>query len=228
MPSVQITSAPGFGGIIMGNFGTYQQATDGSYTVDARDVPALLTQGFNYVRTQNIAYTLPLAPAAAAIAGIVSSGALSNGTLAITHQPDVMRPVNVEVGTGTTAITAGTVTVSYTGNDGALASDTLPLVCALSTAVTQGLSRGVDTISSITVAGLVGGTSPWIRLSTTAAVSVPVAPGAIDFTVNREYDAGATIAVGTLATALASITPTTAPNATVTYSFFYTYTAPTS
>jgi hypothetical protein len=181
-----------------------------------------------YVRTQNAAYTLPLAPGAATVGQVVASGALSNGTVSVTHQPDTLRPVNVEVGTGTTAITAGTVAVTYIGNDGAVGTDTLSLACPLSSAVTQGLSRGVDTISSIVVAGVVGGTSPWLRLSTTAAVSLPVAPGAIDFSVNREYDAGATVAIGALAAALGSITPTTAPNGTVTYSFGYTYTAPTS
>ena len=222
------TAVSGIGGLIQGNFGNYFPAADGSYTVDTRDVPSLLVAGMTYVRTQQAAYTLPLAPAAATVAGVVSSGALSNGTLAVTTQPGVMRPVNIEVGTGTLAITAGTAAVTYVGNDGVSGTDTFSLACPLSSSLTQGLSRGVDTISSIVIAGVVGGVSPWIRLSTTAALSVPVAPGAIDFVVNREYDAGATIAVGALATALGSITPTTAPNSTVTYSFFYTYTAPTS
>lgn len=228
MPNLQITSPAGFGGVIQGNWGTYQQGTDGSYTVDTRDIPPLLANGFAYVKQASRSYTLPLAPGAAAIANIVASGALSNGTVAVTAQPDTMRPVNVEVGTGTTAITAGTVAVTYVGNDGATGTDTLSLVCALSTAVTQALSRGVVTISSITVAGVVGGTSPWLRFSTTAAVSVPVDPGTIDFSVTREYDSGATAAIGTLATALGSIAPTNAPNATRTYSFVYDYVSPNS
>lgn len=224
--NVQITGPTGAGGLIQGAYGNYQpSASDGSYTVDSRDVPPLLAAGFSYVRTQQQAYTLPLAPAAASVGGIVSSVALSNGTLAITHQPDVMRPVNVEVGTGTTAITAGNVAVTYVANDGTTQTDNISTVIALSTAETVGLSKCVDTITSITVSGVVGGTSPWIRLSTTAALGLPLAPGAIDLAVTREYDAGATIAIGTLGTALGSITPTTAPNATVTYSFFYTYTS---
>lgn len=226
MAQVQL-AGNGFGGLVQGNFGNYQAAADGTFTVDARDAPPLIAQGMAYTQHVNLAYNLPKAPLAAAIGAVVASGALSNGTVAITANPDVMRPVDVEVGTGTTAITAGTVAITYTGNDGLSATETLNLSTALSTSLTQTLSRGVVTISAIAVAGVVGGTSPWLRFSTKAQVSVPVAPGAVDFAVSREYDAGATVAVGALSTALGSITPTTAPNATVTYSFAYSYTSPT-
>jgi hypothetical protein len=227
MPNVQLAGG-GFGGQIQGNFGIYQANTDGSFTVDSRDVPSLLTLGMAYVKQSNRDITLPMAPAAAAVGGVVSSGALSNGTVAVTTQPTVMRPVNVEIGTGTTPITAGNVSVTYLGNDGVVTTDNVSAVIALSTSETVGLSKGVQSISNITVSGLVGGTAPWIRLSTTAQISLPVDPGAIDFAVNREYDAGATVAVGTLGTALASIAPTTAPNGTVTYSFSYSFTSPVS
>lgn len=222
-----VLAGNGFGGLVQGAFGNYQAASDGSFTVDTRDAPPLLARGLTYVKQTSRSYAAPLAPAAASVGGVVSSGALSNGSVAVTTQPTVMRPVNVEVGTGTTAITAGTVAVTYIGNDGISGTDTLNLACALSSSVTQSLSRGVISISAITVAGLVGGTSPWIRLSTTAAISMPVDPNAVDFSVTREFDAGATIAVGTLVTGvLGSITPTTAPNATVTYSFNYSYLSP--
>lgn len=225
MSTVQL-AGNGFGGLVQGNFGNYNMATDGTFTVDARDAPSLLAQGFAYVKQMSSSYTLPLAPAAAAIAAIVASGALSNGSVAVAAQPDTMRPVDIEVGTGTTAITAGTVTVTYIGNDGASGSDALSLACALSSSVTQILSRGVVSITSVVVAGLVGGTSPWIRASTKAQVSVPVSPNAVDFAVNREYDAGATVAVGALSAAIGSIAPTNAPNGTRTYSFAYSYVSP--
>ena len=228
MPTMQIASPAGFGGLIQGAYGNYQQSTDGSYTVDARDVPPLLTKGFTYVRQTSQAYTLPAAPAAATIGAIVASGALSNGTVAITANPDVPRPVNVEWDAGTIALSAGSIAVTYIGNDGVSGTDTISLIAALSTATTVGLSRGVVTISSIVVSGLVGGHSPWLRLSTTAGVSVPVAAGAIDVNFQREYDDGATIAIGTVASALASIAPTTAPNGTHTFSFVYDYVSPTS
>lgn len=218
----------GIGGTIEGNYGTYQAASDGTFVVDSRDAPTMLALGMNYVQRRAAQYTTPLAPSAATIGAIVASGALSDGSVAVTAQPTTPRPINVEVGTGTAAITAGSVAVTYIGNDGQTDTDTLSLVCAASSSVTQGLSRGAVTISSIEVSGVVGGASPWLRLSTTAELSLPVAPDAIDFTVSREYDAGATIAVGALGVSLGSITPTTAPNGTVTYSFLYSYTAPAS
>lgn len=227
MGMVQI-AGNGFGGLIQGNFGNYYANSDGTFTVDSRDAQDLLrNNGMTYVQHNNASYTLPLAPPAATVGGVVASGALSNGTVVVGTQPTVMRPVNVEVGTGTGAITAGSIAVTYIGNDGQTATDTLSLACPASSAVTQGLSRGVDNITSIVVSGVVGGTSPWLRLSTTAALSVPVDAGAVDFAVIREYDAGATIAIGALASALGSIVPTTAPNGTVTYSFAYAYTSPT-
>lgn len=227
MTTVQL-AGNGFGGVVQGNFGTYQAASDGSFTVDTRDAPPLLTRGFAYVKQTTRSTTLPLAPGAATIANIVTSGALSNGSVSVAAQPDVLRPVNFEWGTGTLAITAGTATITYLGNDGISGSDVIPLAIALSTSSTVGLSRGVDSITSIVIAGLAGGVSPWRRMSTTAALSVPVDPNPADFAVIREYDAGATIAVGALATAIGSITPTTAPNATVTYSFVYSYLSPIS
>jgi hypothetical protein len=225
MSTVQI-SLNGLGGVVQGNYGTYQAGTDGTCIVDARDVPAMLALGATYVNVVSANYATPIPPTAATVGAIVASGALSNGTVSVTSQPNELRPVTVEVGTGTVAISAGTATVVYTGNDGVVTTDSFSLACAASTSVTQTTSKGVDTISSITVAGVSGGLSPWFRMSTTAAISLPVAPGAVDVAVQREYDGGATIAVGTLTSSLASITPTTAPNGTLEYSFMYSYTAP--
>ena len=227
MSTVQV-AGNGFGGVVQGNWGTYQVASDGTFTVDTRDAPQMLVLGMMYLNKQVLSYAVPIAAPAAAVAGVVSSGALSNGTVSVTTQPTVMRPVNIEVGTGTTAITAGNIAVTYVGNDSQVTTDNFSAACALSSAVTQGTSKGVVSISSIVVTGLVGGTSPWIRASTTAALALPVGQGTTSFTVIREYDAGATVAIGTLSTALGCISPTTAPNGTVTYSFVYDYVATNS
>jgi len=225
MSTVQL-SLNGLGGVVQGNYGTYQAGTDGTCVVDTRDVASLLALGATYVNVVSSSYTTPMAPTAATVGAIVASGALSNGSVSVTAQPNELRPVTVEVGTGTTAISAGTATVVYTANDGTTTTDSFSLVCAASASVTQTTSKGVDTISSITVAGVSGGLSPWFRMSTTAAIALPLAPGAVDISVQREYDNGATIAVGTLGISLGSIYPTTAPNGTLQYSFVYTYTAP--
>lgn len=224
--STVLLAGGGFGGLIQGAYGNYTQASDGTFTVDTRDAPALLTLGMIYVQKTTTQYTTPIAPAAAAIGGVVSSGALSNGTVAVTTQPTIMRPVNVEIGAGTSAITAGSVAVTYIGNDGLSTTDTFSTVLAANGGSTLSTSKGVISISNITVSGLVGGASPFIRLSTTAAISVPLDPSSVDFAILREYDAGATAAVGSLATALGSVFTTTAPNGSAVYSFNYYYVSP--
>jgi hypothetical protein len=226
MATIQMNSG-GFGGVVQGNYGTYQAASDGTFTVDTRDASTLLSIGFTYLNKNTNAYTTPKAPAAASATAIVASGALSNGTVAVTANPDVLRQVNLIIGAGTTAISAGTLAVTYIGNDGIPGTDTLSLVCAASGTVTQFLTRGVDTISSIVVAGLTGGASPFLEMGTTTTISVPVGPSTVDVLFEREFDSSATIAVGTASSVtLASIAPTTAPNGTITYSFVYSYVTP--
>ena len=228
MATLQVAPPAGYGGVIQGAFGTYAQASDLTFTVDIREMPFLLSSGFTYVTQTEDSYTTPIPPLVATVGRVVASGALSNGTVTVSNQTDLIRPVTVEVGTGASAITAGTLTVTYLGNDGLSSAETYSLACPANSAVTQTMSRGVSIISSIVASGVTGGTAPWFRMSTTPAISVPVAQRATDFGITREYDAGATIAVGSLTSTLGSVTPSTAPNGTVTYSFVYYYTSPTS
>jgi hypothetical protein len=226
MSTIQMGSN-GFGGVIQGNFGTYQANSDGSFTVDTRDVSTLLALGFTYMNKNTTAYTTTKPPAAASATAIVASTALSNGTVAVTANPDVLRQVELIVGAGTLAITAGSLAATYIGNDGVPGTDTLSLSCPASATVTQYLTRGVDTITSLVVSGLVGGASPFLEMGTTTTISVPVGPSAVDISFEREYDSSATIAVGTPSSVtVASIAPTTTPNGTVTYSFVYSYVTP--
>lgn len=227
MSTVVLAGGP-VGGLVQGNFGSYPAASDGTYTVDARDAPALLALGMNYVKATVRSYTIPAAPLVATSGKIVASAALSNGGLTIANQPDVARPANVVIGTGTAAITAGSLAMTYTGNDGVVTTDTVSLVLAASSGNTISTSKGMQKIATMIVSGLAGGTSPFIHIDTTAAVSVPVDVGAVDFGVYGEIVDGAVETVGTLATALGSIAPTTAPNGTHLYSFNYNFVAPVS
>lgn len=225
MPTVQM-AGNGFGGLIQGLYGNYQAASDGTFTVDTRDAVNFLPVGFTYINKSLDYYTTPIVPLVATIGKVVASGALTNGTAVIAAQPDVMRPITIEVGTGTAAITAGSVAVTYIGNDSQTHVDTFSTVCAASSSTTQTTSYGVVTVSSIVASGVTGGTSPWLRSSTTAALSLPIGVSGVDIVVTREYDAGATIAVGSLGVSIGSIYPTTAPNGTASYSFGYSYASP--
>ena len=228
MPQVQLAPNSNLGGLIQGAFGNYQPSADGSYTVDTRDAPPLIAAGMTYVSKITTSFVTPSAPLAATAAHIVASGGLSNGTPSIAAQPDVPRPFSVVIGTGSPGITAGTVSVVYQGNDGVATTDVFPCICAASSSTTQTSSKGANSITSVTVAGLVGGSTPYRYISTTATLAVPVAPGAIDFAVQQEWDSGTPEAPGSLGTSLGSTTPTAAPNGTLTYSFQYSYVNPTA
>lgn len=216
------------GGTIQGQYGTYQPASDGTITVDTRDAATLLAAGMSYVANRGDSYTTPFGPAAATAGQIVASAALSNGAVAIANQPDIMRPVNFIFGPGTTALTAGTVSVTYIGNDQQTHTDVLSVVAPASTNITTPLSRGAVSISTIVAGGITGGTSPFVRADTTAAIAVPCDPGAQDFLLNNEIadSTRATLAATFAAASIGCVTVHTAPNGTHTYSLAYAYTSP--
>src|SRR6266446_6555138 len=175
MTTVQLAGNNALGGVLRGNFGTYQAASDGTFTVDTRDAPAALAKGASYLGGVGSTYNFDAAAPLAATSGrLIASGALSNGSPSIANQPDVPRQAALIIGTGTGAITAGTIAVTYVGNDNVSGTDTLSLACPASSITTQFLSRGVAYISAATVAGLVGGTSPCRHLDTTAGISLPI------------------------------------------------------
>ena len=222
-------SGSGLGGTIEGGFGTYLADVNGNITVDPRDVPALLTAGCSFLRKASSWWTPGNAPAAAAAAAWHTSGALSNATLAISAQPDVSRQGAVVVNAGTSAITAGNFAFTYLSNDGQAQTDNNSLVTAASGTLTFFTSKGVVHITSMVVTALAGGASPGVQVGSTAMLCVPCDPGAGQtVTFNKTVVDGADEAVGTVSTTtLGGITPTTAPNATHTYAFAYTYLAPT-
>ena len=221
--SIQM-NANGFGGIIQGNFGTYQAGSDGTVTVDSRDVPALLVMGMTYVAKRNVMYRTPSAPAVASAAVLIASLTLSNGSVTIAAQPDVMRQAQVVVTSASPGPTAGTVSISYIGNDGVTTTDVISLITVGATPATHTLSKGVQFINSATIAGLVGGTAPvWMELGTTSALSVPVDPGAQDVTFLSAQDDAGNQTLGTpVVGVLGTITVNPALNATHTYSWGYT------
>jgi hypothetical protein len=210
------------GGLVNGAYGTYTQAADGTFTVDTRDGPTFLTLGMTYINRRTAFYTTPKAPAAATVSQIVASAVLSNGALAIANQPDVPRPAQVVLGAGTLALTAGSVVIGYTANDGTLTTDTLSAVVSANATTTQLTSKGVVKIATAFVTNSAGGASPFIHVDTIGAISVPVDQNTVDFSVYAEYLNGTIETTGALISSLGSITPTTAPNGTNSYSFQYT------
>jgi hypothetical protein len=217
-------------GAFQGPFsGSVLANSDGTFSIDQRDQNDALKAGYIPVRRESRSFApMVSAPAAATVGTIVASVALTNTSLTVAANPDTMRKCQMRVDPGTTAITAGICTVTYAANDGTAAQvDALSLVTAASTLLTVPFTKGVLTVASAVVTGLVGGTSPKIQIDTTAALAVPVPPNTVDATILKEVTDGSDSSanLGTLTTA-GIWTPHTAPNATHTYAVAYQTIAP--
>lgn len=226
MPTIQVYGA-NVGGLIQGEFGNYGPAADGTYVIDSRDLFAALRAGAALLIKSVQSYTLPGTPIAATAGAYIASVTLSNATLTIAAQPDVPRQAQFILGNGTGPITAGSIAVTYFANDGTTQVDTISAVLGASASSTFNTSKGVSHFTSVIASGIVGGTSPFIYAGPTSVLTLPVAPGATDFAVQKENVSGVDEAVGTLTTGtLGGITPTSVPNGTRTYSFLYSFFGP--
>lgn len=228
----------GVGGVIQAPNGTYFVASDGSVTVNAADVRYLTDLGFVFSTTEHRVFTFPGAPVASSATVTVTSTSLTAGSLTIAAQPDVCRQLQVRTDPGTTAITAGSLVMTYTANDGTTQVDTLSLITAASTTATLTTTKGVEVLSSAVISGVTGGTTPGIQIGTNNYLGVPVPPRFSNFTVTSEKKITPTAGTlgltvpsnDTVPTALvttgALILPTTAPNGTIGLSFGYNFTFP--
>lgn len=225
--TIKVIAIPGIApvGAFQGpNSGSVNENSDGTFSIDPRDTMYAFGAGYVPARTENRFYYTPTAPATASNGLLFNSAALANGTLAVAANVDVMRPVQALVLPGTTAITAGNLALTYDANDGTASQvDNLSLITALSTTLTLNSSKGVLRMRSQIVTGLTGGTSPTILIGTTAAIAVPVPPGAQDATIISEFLDGAIVTVANAGTlTLPAYTPHTAPNATHNFGVEYT------
>ena len=228
--TIKVIAIPGIApvGAFQGpNSGSVNENSDGTFSIDPRDTIYAFGAGYVPARTENRFYYTPAAPAAASNGLLFNSAALANGTLAIAANVDVMRQVQALVLPGTTAITAGNLALTYDANDGTVAQvDNLSLITPLSTTLTLAASKGVLRMRSQIVTGLTGGTSPTILIGTTAALAVPVPPGAQDLTIVSELLDAAIVTVANAAAlstaSLGVLTPHTAPNATHNFGVSYT------
>lgn len=233
--TIKVIAIPGIApvGAFQGpNSGNVAENSDGTFSIDPRDTVFAFGAGYVPARTDSRFYYTPTAPTLANVNLCFSSAGLSNGTLAVAANVDSMRPVTAIVIPGTTAITAGVLTLTYAANDGTAAQvDALNLATPLSTTLTISTTKGVLRLASQIVTGLTGGTSPTIQIGTSAAIAVPVPPGAQDAAIVSEFldgaivtaaNAGTLTSSGTSASPLGVYTPHTAPNSTHNFGVAYT------
>lgn len=222
MAQIQLNASNIGGTIMTANSGPIVVPANGVITVDSRDAASLLAAGAFYLNSRTNFYTTGAARAASA-GRIVSSVALANGTLAIANQPDFPRQLNLRVDPGTTALTAGNVAITYIANDGGVQVDNLSVVAPATAAFSQNTSKGVVSLTSVIATAIAGGASPGVQVNDTNSLSVPVDPGFANFSVFKEFDDATSTTIGTVATLAGSITPTTTPNSTHTFTIGSTY-----
>ena len=221
-----IYTADGSTGLIT----SYVDQTTGSTVsgVALTDIQGLLAAGCTFgVRRSKTYNCYGIAPAAASAALCITQQALSNGALAIDASPSIPRQVAVIIDPGTVAITAGTLSLPYTDENGASQTDVFSLVTAVSTLKTMTTTHGVTTLSAGTVAGLVGGHSPTVKAGTNTVLALPTDGNYQDLTIHHTIMDGAAATNPTQSsTGSPLITPNTAPNGTHTYTFGYSFTSP--
>lgn len=232
MATVQMNAA-GVGGLI--NFqatGPVVVPTSGLISINTLDVPDALRMGCTYVNQRSgqqvVGQGINSGARPASAGRLIASTSLAAGTLSIANQPDFPRQADMVITAGTSAVTAGTLTLSYRANDSTNQVDVMSVVTAASGTLTTRTTKGVVTITSAIVTGVAGGASPAIQLNDTNALSMLVDPGFQSFSVIKETVNGANETVGTVASSAASVTPTTTPATTNIYSFGYTFTSPSS
>ncbi len=169
------------------------------------------------------------APAAADLVSVKAAATPANGAITIAAQPDYPRKLQVRIVIGTTtttAITAGTLTLVGTDQNGKAVTEVISLVENASATVTT--SNVYSHLTSGTVAGYTAngsGTGNTLGIGASAYLGLPNAYGASILTVFKENVDNADETVGTVDGTTFSISPTTAPNGTHNYDFFYQYQA---
>lgn len=209
---------------IYGLSGTlYTPDANGILNVQPGDISSIINSGEAFPAVaRNHLHNITTAPAAASAALVLASGALSNGTKAVAAQPDTPRQLQYVVAPGSAAITGGTLTVAYWGNDGIEHTEVFSLQTAASTNLTIKSTFGCSLLVSQVVAGLAGGSSPGLEGGTNATLALPIDAGESAVSVYRENVDGTSETVGTVGALTGLITTTTAPNGTHTFSFGYT------
>lgn len=191
--------------------------TTGVISVKGIDAPSFVQAGAKFIQAKQVQGASIIAPRAASAGRLVASVALANGTLSIANQPDVPRQGILVIDPGTSAISAGNVAITYVANDGTTVVDNKTTVTPASTIASQTTSKGIVSLTSVIVTALAGGASPKVQLNDSNSLSMTVPPYFSSFSLTRTYADGVVNGTTAVASSAASYTPSTTPNATVTY-----------
>lgn len=165
------------------------------------------------------------APIAAELISVKAAATPANGAITIAAQPDYPRKLQIRIVIGTTtttAITAGTLTLVGTNPQGQTITEFISLIQNAS--ATLQTANAYAHLTSGTVAGYVAsgsGTGNTLGIGVSAQLGLPLPAGFTNLNVFKENVDNADEVVGTVDYVAGTISPTTAPNATHNYSFWY-------
>lgn len=224
-------------GLAGGDYTALQaQVSGGSVAYFWTNVPLFavgtLTVGTNVngVTVQNTAATITpmvmsrsvtyVAPNAADLVSVVAAVLPANGVLTIVAQPDYPRKLQVRVVTGSTA---GTLTLVGVGKDGEAVTQAID-ISATGGSRTVKTDKAFATLTSATVSAISGAAGTvGIGLGTALALPSNKTPAGASFSCYKACVDGADEAVGTVDATAGTIEPTTAPDNSKNYQFFYTF-----
>lgn len=238
MATVKLSVPAGAGGQIYGTDGVvYTVAADGSVVVDGSQVNTLLRAGFTYFHTE-VRKVYISSPLPADLISIKAAATPANGAITIAAQPAHSRKLQIRVVIGTTtttAITAGTLTLVGTDQDGNAITEVISLVANAS--VTLVSANAFASLTSGTVAAYAAsgsGTGNTLGIGVSNDFGMPAAPASFDCLavkvtkITKVLGTSNVAADDVAATAVVdatacTIAPTTAPAASGLIDYEFTY-----
>lgn len=171
-----------------------------------------------FKEARSISFTAPIA---AELVSVVNAVLPSAVALTIAAQPDYPRKLQVRVVTGSTA---GTLTLVGVGVDGEAVTQAIDISTSGGTR-TVITDKAYATLTSATVSALEGAAGT-VGIGVGSALGLPSQqPGIVTaFAVHKAMVGNANEAVGTVDATARTIIPTSAPNASRNYQFFYNFT----
>jgi hypothetical protein len=196
-----------------------QDAIDGIAAAVANAIAGTTVSSESLVDARTVRYEAPIA---ADLTTIKAAADVANGVITIAAQPDYPRKLQVRIVDANSSISAGTLTLVGVGARGQALQQVIDLAGGTRTVTTD---DAFATLTSGTVAGLAGaatGDTLGIGPATALGLPGPKLPVGGTFTVYKSNVDNANEAVGTVDATAGTIVPTTVPNGTRTYGFWYT------
>jgi|SRR5579859_3350101 len=218
MATVLLRAPLGSAGSVQGPNGIlYTIGADGAVAVDTTLAAQLLRAGWSYFfgDTGTVYFAAPIASELVTI--VAATIPVSGTPYTIAAQPAFARKLNVR-GVYSGAVAGLVVNIVGTDGRGNAVSETVNVAAASSTTFIT--ANAYSHVTSVTPVGTVTNvTTIGVGVSTAFALQLP--PNFSDLVVYKENMDGADVTVGTVDTVAGTIIPSTLPNATHNYQWWY-------